>query len=284
MKITNIVLNSNNSEIANFSFRDPTSVNQYIAKTVIGLDADDIVSKFYSFDMNSKKRYYDLSIKDRNVVMRIALNPRRVINETYSDLRDDLYRAISSNRTGEVQLHFYSGATLVAYLSGFITKFEVPHFSKVAEAQITVKCSNPLMRAVNPVRLTANKISVSNPVLIADSLSTAPHGFKFQLTFTENTPKFVIQDEESPTWKFEIIPGTIGGQTGFINGDILDFSSDYNDKYLTLTRGVLSYYLVDKIQLGSIWPVLFPGANKFYILTGNFNWVSIEYYAAYWGV
>ncbi|MET0786864.1 MAG: hypothetical protein ABWY25_09175 [Paenisporosarcina sp.] len=284
MRITNIVLNSNNSEIANLSFRDPTFMGQYIAKTIIGLDADEIVSKFYSFGLSSKKRFNDVSIKDRDVVMRIVLNPRRVLNETYSDLRDDLYRAISSSRTGEVTLYFYAGATLVAYLDGFITKFEVPHFSKTAEAQITIKCSNPLMRAVNPVRLDPTDISITNPVVIADSLSTAPHGFKFRLKFTADTTNFVIQDESTPDWKFEIVPGVISGDTGFLTDDVLYFSSEFNAKYLYIIRGGTTYSLVDKIQLGGIWPVLFPGANRFHIISGAFVWEEIEYFAAYWGV
>src|SRR5215510_8111613 len=138
MRISNITLNANESEICDFGFRDPTTRNQYIAKAIIGLDSDEIVSKFYAFGLDSKNRFYDLAIKEREVVIRIALNPNRVISDTYSDLRDDLYKAISASRTGEVQLYFYSGATLIAELSGFITKFEVPHFSKIAEVQITI--------------------------------------------------------------------------------------------------------------------------------------------------
>jgi hypothetical protein len=284
MRITDIALNSNDSEIAVFSFRNPASTGKYVAKAVIGLDTDEIVSKFYNFGLTGKTRFYDISLTKRNIVMRIALNPRSIINETSSDLRDDLYKAISSNRTGEVQLYFYAGSTLISYLSGFVTKVEVPHFSKLSEIQITIHCSNPLMRAVNPVRLETNQISATNPVIVADNLSTAPHGFKFNLTFNMDTTSFTIQDKPTPDWKFVVTPGTIAGQTGFKTGDVLYFSSDYNDKQLYIIRASTTYPVIDKIQLGSVWPVLFPGQNDFHIISNAFTWNQIEYYAAYWGV
>lgn len=284
MRVTDITLNANNSEIAAFSFKNPLSTGQYVAKAIIGLDSDEIVSKFYTFSLASKNRYYDLSSTKRDVVIRIALNPRWIINESYSDLRDEIYKAISANRTSEVQLYFYAGATLIAYLSGMVTKIEVPHFSKVAEVQITIHCQNPLMRAINPVRLETPQISTTNPVVIADSLSTAPHGFKFNIKFTANTPSFIMQDAQTPEWKFEVVPGLIAGQTGFLTNDVLYFSSDYNDKTLYIQRGSTSYPIIDKVQLGSVWPVLFPGANEFWIVSGAFIWNQLEFYAAYWGV
>src|SRR6478736_1977443 len=183
MRVTNITLNANEEEVAEFAFRNPKSTGTYVAKAIVGLDADEIVPKFYGFSLDGSQRFFDRSQKKRDVVMRIALNPRRVINETYSDLREEIYKAVASNRTGEVELHFYSGATLVAYLSGYLTKIEVPHTTKTPEMQITIHCDQPFLRAVNPVRLEANHISATNPVVIADSLSTAPHGFKFVVRF-----------------------------------------------------------------------------------------------------
>lgn len=297
MRVTNITLNANEEEVAEFAFRNPKSTGTYVAKAIVGLDADEIVPKFYGFSLNGKTRFFDRTVKKRDVVMRIALNPRRVINETYSDLREEIYKAIASNRTGEVELHFYSGATLVAYLVGYLTKIEVPHTTKTPEMQITIHCDQPFLRAVNPVRLEANHISAVNPVVIADSLSTAPHGFKFVIRFTAAGDRFTIQDDPAPTWKFDIFPGELKAATegeevdpeaaaisGFQIGDELHFSSDLGEKYLTLVRNNITYPIVDKIQLGSIWPVIFPGANKFHIIGPAFTWVQMEYYAAYWGV
>ena len=283
MRITDIALSSNDLKLP-YLVSEPESTGQYIAKAIMGLDSDEIVPKFYSFGLNNNARMYNLSITKRDIVMRIALNPRRIINETYSDLRDELYKAIASNRSGEVQLNFYAGSTLIAYLSGFVTKVEVPHFSKVAEVQMTIHCTNPLMRAVNPVIIEPSQISTINPYVIAESLSTAPHGFKFNLKFTANTDIFVIQDALDPKWIFNVVPGLIAGQNGFLNGDVLYFSSDYNEKYLYFVRGTTHYSIIDKIQLGSVWPVLFPGANEFYVLSNGFVWNEISFYAAYWGV
>jgi hypothetical protein len=284
MRLTAVTLHANDEEFASFALSDPRASNQYIAKAIIGLDAPEIVSKFYGFGTVSRNRFFDISLKEREIVMRIALNPRWTINESYSDLRDEIYRAIASNRTGRIELQFHSGSALVATLIGYITKVEVPHFSRTPELQITVVCDNPLFRGVNPVRLETEHIGTTNPVVIQDGISTAPHGFKFQITFNAVTTSFSIQESATPDWKFEIIPGTIASATGFQINDQLHFSSNHDDKYLYLRRGSTNYNLVDKIQPGAIWPVIFPGQNPFHVVSGAFTWNFLEFYAAYWGV
>ena len=127
------------------------------------MDAEEIVPRFYGFGLtttsplNTKPRFYDFGMKPRNVVIRVVLNPRYKLDETYADIRDELYRNISSNRTGLIVLHFYYGATTVARLTGFITKFEVSHFTQLPEAQITIRCDDPMFRAINSVMLRTGR-------------------------------------------------------------------------------------------------------------------------------
>ena len=63
MRITSVDLYSSTGVlIATLSFRDPASTNPYIAKSIGGLDADEIVARFYGVSKASKQKYYNLSI------------------------------------------------------------------------------------------------------------------------------------------------------------------------------------------------------------------------------
>jgi len=281
MRVTNVGLYSNNVEAITFSLRDANPTAQYMVRTILGLDNEELIPRFYGFGLQTKAKFYDFGMKAREIIIRIVLNPRFKLDESYSDVRDELYRAISSARNGLVTLHFNSGGTTVSRIYGFITKFEVPYFSQLPEVQITIRCDDPMFRAINPVVYDPSELKTTNPIIIADSLSTAPHGFQMQATFKAISPSFTIQDvPTNPDWLFKITPSG-----GFLVGDILNFSSDYSNKYLYITRGGSTIGLVDKIQPDSIWPIIFPGATKFHFVDlAAIDWNKLEYYAAYWGV
>jgi hypothetical protein len=136
-------------------------------------------------------------------------------------------------------------------------------------------------RAINPVSLSPEEITTTNPLKIGDSLSTAPHGFTMQVTFTAPEASFTIQDDELvPTWSFKIEP-----DGGFLVDDILYVSSDYTNKQTYIIRDSVVIFMADKVYPGSRWPVVFPGDNTFYLPEmGSFDWESLDFYAAYWGV
>lgn len=282
MRLTAVDLYSPNfSETITFSLRDLDPTATYMVKNIVGLDADDIVPKFYGSGLNTKPKFFDLGLKAREIAMRVVLNPRFNLDETYSDIRDTLYRAISATRTGMVTLHFRSAGTIVAKISGFITKFEVPYFVKLPEVQITVRCDDPMLRALNPVVFDPPDLNTVNPVLIPDSLSTAPHGFSLEVVFKLSSPSFTIQDiPTNPEWKFKVSP-----EGGFLVGDELYLCTEYGKKDLYRVRGSITTHLMDKVEPTSIWPIIFPGSNTFHFPEiATFDWDNITYYAAYWGV
>lgn len=282
MRLTGVDLYAANySEAITFSLREVGSSDTYQVRTILGLDAEEIIPKFYGFGLNTKPRFYDFGLKAREIAIRAILNPRFRMGESYSDIRDNLYRSISANRTGLVALHFRSGATVVAKIAGSIIKFEVPYFTKLPEVQLTVKCDDPMFRAINPVIYASTELPTTNPVIIPDSLSTSPHGFSFKVTFTATAATFTIQDDPTtPEWKFKIVPAG-----GFLSGDELYFSSDYSNRHLYMVRSGVTTHLLDRIEPTSIWPTMFPGPNTFYFVdVASFNWNSLEYYPTYWGV
>lgn len=281
MRVTNIDIQSSNSDnVINLSFRDPSSQNPYIAKEILGLDAEEITPKYYGSDL-ANDRYYDLSLKKRDIVIKISLNSDFTLNKSYSDLRDDLYKLVSASRTGAIQLLFKDGTTTKAAISGFVTKFESPNFTRTPEIQLTINCSDAMLKAVNEVNVNIVGLNPSLTTVI-DSLSTAPHGFRFGMKFNNNSIDFSIQDAVVPNWAFEVnLTGSLLDQ--FFAGDEIHFSSETNNRYLYLQRGFDIIHLIDRIIPTSVWPILFPGNNNF-ICSDFVNWDYITYYPTYWGV
>lgn len=280
MRITSVELvPAGSSDICEMSFRDPRRQNPFNVKQIAGLDADDISARFYGASIDSSKKFYALSIQKREIVARVELNPSYSENETYSDLRDRLYKMISSSRTGIVWLNFKNDEDSIAAVSGFVKKLEASHFSKNPEVQITIECDDPMLKALEPVVVD---VSGLDPDLtnIQDPLSTAPHGFTFEMEFTAASPLFVMADQTYPDWYFGIEPAG-----GFLTGDILHFSSEHNNKYLFMDRDSTIIHLADVIMEKSSWPIMFPGDNEF-VCPGldDREWVSISYYPTYWGV
>ena len=281
MRVTSIGLYTDDVEVASFALRKESAKSRYMVRQITGLDADDIVPKFYGFGLNSNNRFYNFGMKPRELVIRVILNPTFSLNEEYTDVRDELYKAISASRHGRVEIRFNSGGASVSKLFGFITKLEAGYFNKTPEAQVTIRCDDSLFRGVNPVRLNTSEIPTTNPLRLADSSSTAPHGFTAEVTVTAPIPSFTVQDRQTdPDWKFTVIPNG-----GFLAGDVLYFSSDFGDKDLHIVRAGSQIYLIDRIQTGSVWPMLFPGATEFYFANkASFTWNYIEYHSAFWGV
>lgn len=281
MRLTAIELYTKDySQVVKFGLDGESYHDHYMVRSITGLDADNLTPRFYGVGLNTVPKFYDFSLPPRDIILRVALKPKFNLGQSYADLRDDLYRAISASRVGQVELHFKAANSVVGRLFGFITKFEAGYFNKLPEVQLTIHCDDPIFRGISPVIYKSVDISEVNPVIIADSLSTAPHGFTVNITYVSDTASLNIQDAFDPEWKFTVTP-----PGGLLTGDVLYFSSEFTNKYLYVIRGGNTIHLLDTIEPGSIWPTIFPGANNFYFPEiDSFGWGNLEYYAAYWGV
>jgi len=281
MKLTSVELRPDGAQyIVNLSFRDPRRESSYNIKALSGLDVEEITPRYSGASENSGAKYYNLTPEKRDIVLRVELNPTFSNNETYSSLRDTLYKMIYSSRTGGMQLRFKNGSTTIAAVSGFVTKFEASHFSQTPEVQLTIKCIDPVLRALTPINLDVVPLNATAVPNITDILSTAPHGLTFDMVAGGNTPSFTIKNYYGVEWFFTVTP--VGG---FLTDDVLHCSSEYNKKEIYLTRGATVIQLADVITPGSAWPIIFPDSNDFVIDDDTyFTWDAASYYPTYWGV
>lgn len=283
MRLTAVVLSTSNDQeeiVFSATKQDPNA--RYLLRAMVGVDAENLVPKFMGFGLQDGKPLYEYVIPDREIVMRVSLAPRFAINEDVSTLRDRIYRAISATRTGQVTLQFEDGGSLVSSILGKITKMEVGYFSRDPELQLTFLCDDTIFRGVTPVQFGPSDLPDTIPVPFADNESTAPHGFTFTIQFTGTTSTFVIQDALSlPNWEFEITPAS-----SFLVNDQLTISTEFGAKRAYLNRAIgTDMDVMDRVIAGSIWPQIFPGPTTLYFpQKANFDWVSLEYRSAFWGL
>jgi hypothetical protein len=278
MKLTSIEVHPDgSSSVLTMSFRDPTAVNPFNVETVTGLDAEEIIPKYYATVGSSK--FYDMALSKRQIVMVAKLNPNFTNGDTFASLRDTVYKTISSSRTGKVQLQFKNGTTVVAVSSGFVSKVEAPQFEKKQEIKITVDCDKGILEALVATAVPVAGLSPAGFV-ITDNLSTAPHGFSLDATVLTAVASLVISDPNNPGWTYTVTPSG-----GFLVGDVLHFSSIYGNKYINLTRGASTIQLGEVLGAGSVWPILFPGDNHFQFSNpANWTLTAISHSVTYWGV
>lgn len=279
MKITRVEMQAEgaitSASFISLNFRDPQGLEPYNVKSISGLDAEDIFPQFYGTD-GAAANFYNMVMQSRVIVVKVGLRPNPRTGLSTSELRDNLYKNISGARTGTIKLVFYNGNTSIAAVSGYVTKVETPHFEKNQEVQITINCSDSLLRDEN---FYSMPLLNADPALtlIQDDISTAPHGVDMGIHVLSNVFDFKITDVNSNmTFKVH--------QTFLVN-DVILLSTEIGRRSITFVRGSTTRQLTDKIIKGSFWPVIFPGENMFSLDNPtSFEYTSIGYYKTYWGV
>ena len=277
------LISAGSDEIISMSFRDPTLNYSYVLKALLGLDVDEINTRYYGRSAGGNP-FYTMNPGPRTVTVQVNLNPNFAIGETVRSLRARVYKAISSTRTGALTLRFMDeDDNSVAAISGFVKKVEAEHFSSKPELKITLDCSrDPLLRGEADISVP---VVFDNPLqaIIDDPISEAPHGFKMALVCTDPASEITFYDSDPHEWSFTIAPGLINGVIGFLSGDQLFISSEDHNRYIYIIRSGVELHLANQVTPGSVWPLMFPGTTTF-SRSGNFDWVSISYRTAFWGI
>lgn len=279
---------ASSTKIAELSLTRADLTQPYILQAAAGLDAGEFTPKFFGTSDAGTLRYYSVGTKDREIVLRIRLNPQGA-GVTYSSLRDAIYKGISSSYLSKVELRFMLSTTEKARVTGYVTRLESALFVDYPEVQITLVCPDPYFK--DPATTTFTGLDKVNPVF-SDTESTAPHGFTMNLTFASavsaNVSRIVFS--KSPYWYFTIIGvNLIASAT-----DTLTMVSVENQKDLYITRSGTKISILDKIAPGSTWPILFPGSTTFNIAmdqpTGtalaSTAWAfgTVSHNKTYWGI
>ncbi len=297
------LLAKNGSRGLNFGFRDPGNRLRYQVRSLTGLDADEIINHFVGNTADGANSFNIPTLVKREVPLLLGLNPEWGENQTFSDLRDDLYRLIGACPSGMVWIRFNYGppqdeediSHVRAVLLGRISKVEANHFVDRPEVQLTITAEDyPMLQAPtlteveNPpwVERTVLTPGGTKAIHLIDEVSTAPHGLFAQFEFTASTTNFKMEG-------LGYLDGLVFEIDGFSfqAGDVLYLSSQPENRYAYVVRNATNIHVVDKMTAESVWPVMQPGSNFYTWFTGTsegtnskadcnqFAWLS-----TFWGV
>jgi hypothetical protein len=253
-----------------FGFRDPGNRLPYQVKSMTGLDADEIVTNFAGHLGSSVTAHIGLpTLVKREVVLLLGLNPDwGTPSQTFSSLRDDLYRLVGACPSGMLYVKFNYGEDTVAQVLGRISKVEAAHFTDTPQVQLTIAVEeypmleSPVTTADDDpdwVARAALTPSTTEALLLTDNESTAPHSFYAQFTFVETTKNFKMEGlGELEGLAFEINSFT------FIEDDVLHIQGHPKDRKVYVRRpDGTAVHLVDKMSDDSVWPLMYPGDNYY---------------------
>lgn len=270
MTITRIDLVANSAVVASFNLDRNDPSQSYILKAATGLDAEEIIPQIYS-KANTVQPVHTMVLSEREIAFRIGLQPSGV--ETFSSLRQELYRAISATPNSKITLRFYEGFNHVYNIDGFITKLETDLFKQSPDVVMNILCPDPFFEA--PQETIITNLPSIQPI-IDDPLSSAPHGLRAEILFTGTVSNFSLTDDTG-NWAFTILQS-------FSPGDVLYLSSERNNRYLRYTTSIYDINIMEKIESGSVWPIVFPGQNRWRTSSTSYSWNSVQFKSAYWGV
>lgn len=251
---------------AELSLGNVDETHRYILEDATGLDPDQIAPVYVggSSESGSTEQYYDMVAPPKTIGLRIKLNPDVLAYDTYSSLREHLYKRIFRSRTSLIEIRLMYGGSVVASIRGMTTRFEGAIFSSNPIVQLTFWCPYGLF--TGPSYIEYNKDDIKTGVAnytVPDDISTAPHGFKMQIKANDDLDELLIQTHVDDTvYPFKI-------SRAFNENDIIYFSSEPSDRYLYYRSdngAGTKHHIADKIDSNQLWPILFPEGTGFTVI------------------
>ncbi len=300
MSFDRIVLSVLNANLATsltltLPVQSAASTDQYVLKGADGLGPPEI-DVFINNKFPSGGTYLNRHIQNRQVVLRVGLNPNFGLNQTASQLRSKLYAMLGANGMNSIGILIYAqvgdepnGLNYSKSCNGHLKRIEIVPFSKDPEVQLTFDCYSPYLldqRQINMLGVT----KVNNDYHV-DYYGTAPIGCSIVLLINQNVSELNLHGRPYPSQHYQHTQI----QYPFLTGDLVYFNSSvlsYEGRNVSLYRPAFgaTINLNSYLTSNSEWFELYNGPNVFHFETETYGVVPdvtlYDFYAstAYFGV
>lgn len=244
--------------------------DRYILKEVDGLGPPE-VDVSIADTLNAGGVYQGRRPQNREIVLKIGLNPDYSSGQTASDMRTYFYGMLTPGSTDEVGVFVLNDANVVACTTGYVKKLEISPFSKDPEVQITIACVWPYLQA--PMVLYVDPSGKSTPEI--ENSGTAPSGFHMEVIFTQPASSWVLTDATGKKMEFVY---------DFLVDDKLSFDTRPGYRSINLERNLITSNILYSLSANSEWVMLYGGLNTFVSSSSDFNWGDVYYTPQYWGI
>lgn len=234
--------------------------NGLFLKNIEGLNpvrAELATSEYARYD---GQHYHGSRLGMRNIVFTIALRPN-FSTSSVKDLRDILYKYFTPGGP-KLNFVFYTDSLFPNYyISGYAEAFETSLFSADPEVQISVICPDPDFLGPN------KQLNVLlNTETTINYEGNRPGGLFFRITNGQQIASGGFSIEYTrPDYTRDTIQyrGSLEGYS------VIDFSSKVRQKEVLYSSGGMIGVIEDprlyEIPIDAVWPLLYPGANRFRI-------------------
>lgn len=251
--------------------------HSYVLKAASGLgppDSDILLAG----KVGNGALYKGRRVPDRNIVLRIGMNPDYSLSDPVGSLRDKLYNLLESSAGGLITINLIDSVRQTLTIQGAVEKFEVPVSNKEIEVQISFLCPDPFFTTTADVTESPG-VSTYNVTY----LGTAPVGFLMTIGPNGNQTGNWLRVTKSQTGEYIELDGTTTTNYYY------RIDTREGQRIIRLsTGGVSGTYNVamNRLDLGYSWFKLTPGLNTFVLttMTGSPLVNSITYRPSYWGI
>ena len=203
--------------------------------------------------------YQGSTTPERNIVMKLGLNPDWEGQQSMASLRQALYRYLMPEHW--TKLRFFSQELPDVDIEGYVESFEPNMFSEDPEVQVSIICPKPDFIEADATIFngTVDDGTLEEEFNYAGTIET---GFELRVDGTVENPAYT----GSLTFKltsfgeeqiFTITPVTVDGQRYFKLSTVRNAK---RAQAVSLADGSLTN-LLSGVTGGSVWPVIRPGKN-----------------------
>jgi hypothetical protein len=280
MKFNNIRLVGASN--VDFPVVDANPAGPFILKSVDGLGPPEVAVSIAN-TVQEGGVYQGRRPQNRQIVMRVGLQPNWDVGQTAEQLRTILYGLLTPKYGQLVKAELRQSGIVIGQAEGHISRFEVAVFTKDPEIQITLDCNHPYLLAPAIKYQLPTRTVVANQTLL-DILNegTAPSGFWMGITFQVAPPTTLTISDGSPLGERMDISGI------WAAGDtlVLDTRPGKRGVWKILSGSTVQTSILSTLSGASSWLQLYGGTNQLKINTTTFNWYNqgFGHTPAYWGV
>lgn len=245
--------------------------------SIEGLDPVKATIVTTSFAGQDGGEYQSSRREERDLKLKISLEPDYALEETVRQLRKRLYKTFMPKAA--VQLTFHTTDENPWIINGRVEDFNNDQFSSEPTVDIDIRCSNPDFIDPIPVKVSGNSVSNTNEFLVPYD-GTVESGMKFVIKPNRNLAAFTI---------YHRAPDGMSRSMDFagalINGDTLTITTSHGAKGAVLKRSTTESSLLWGIDPRSTWFELQNGDNYFRVFaTGAAIPFDMEFINRYGGL
>lgn len=215
---------------------------------------------------------------EREIEVKIGLNPNYALGERPADLRREIYGLLTPPAHRDYVTVVLFGETENYTCNAYVKRAVPVPMAKDPQVQVTLVTEKAFFTTADVVFTPAQIAALSTAGWVVNNKGTYPTGFRFQFSIINNLASFILKDDENESRYMQIA-------YPFVPGDQLYINSDEDDRFIVLVRGNQSYELSGYLTAGSTWMVLGARENYFYGAgTTSFSIANVSYTPKYWGI